>query len=108
MLYRFDRSITLKPGTLGKVMEIAPKMSECAKKILGDDMGENLKFQLRLGSGPFHEVRWSWEFSSLDLDLANQSKLMQNEEWIALGMQIVPHVHETSSGDSIWTTIHAA
>ena len=42
MLYRFDRSITLKTGTLGKVMEIAPKMSECPKKILGDDMGENL------------------------------------------------------------------
>ena len=44
MLYRFDRSITLKPVTLGKVMEIAPKMSECAKKILGDDMGEILNF----------------------------------------------------------------
>ena len=44
MLYRFDRSITLKPGTLGKVMEIAPKMSECAKKILGDDMGKILNF----------------------------------------------------------------
>ena len=34
--------------------------------------------------------------------------IVQNEEWTALGMQIVPHVHETSSGDSIWTTIHAA
>ena len=44
MLYRFDRSITLKPGTLGKVMEIAPKMSECAKKILGDDMGEKARW----------------------------------------------------------------
>ena len=71
---------------------IPPKMAECAKKILGDDMGKNLEFMVRLGSGPFHQVMWTWEIDSLDQDLANQSKLMENEEWVSLSMQIVPYL----------------
>ena len=104
---RFDRSITLKPGGLGVVRDLAPKMAECAKKILGDDMGKNLEFMVRLGSGPFHQVMWTWEIDSLDQDLANQSKLMENEEWVSISMQIVPYIDERSVGDSVWWKLHS-
>ena len=67
---QFNRIINIKPGSMNKVLEIAPKFPHLAKKILGEKYKGPIKVMVRL-HGPLGQIKWQWENDSMDEDVQN-------------------------------------
>jgi hypothetical protein len=77
---QFNRIMNVKPGSMDKVMKLAPKFPERAKEVLGDDYAGPVKFMVRV-HGPLNQVKWQWERESMDVDMAAGMKLNNDSEW---------------------------
>ena len=101
---QFNRIINVKPGSMNKVLEIAPKFPQLAKKILGDDYDGPIKVMVRI-HGPLNQIKWQWENDSMDKDAQNAMVFAQNGEWQALIEELAPYLESSSMGDVIWAEV---
>ena len=101
---QFNRIINIKPGSMNKVLEIAPKFRHLAEKILGEKYKGPIKVMVRL-HGPLGQIKWQWENDSMDEDVQNAMTFAQNEEWNKLVEEMSPYIESSSIGDVIWAEI---
>ena len=101
---QFNRIINIKPGSMNKVLEIAPKFPHLAKKILCDDYDGPIKVMVRI-HGPLNQIKWQWENDSMDKDAQNAMVFAQNGEWQALIEELAPYIESSSMGDVIWAEV---
>ena len=104
MTIKYDRLMSVKPGSMPAVMEMGPKFPELAKKILGEEYAGGVKFYSRV-MGPLNQVMWSWEVESMDEEMARNTKLQMSEEWNQMVAEFMPHVESSSIGDALWMQV---
>ena len=103
---QFNRIMNVKPGSMDKVMKLAPKFPERAKEVLGDDYASPVKFMVRV-HGPLNQVKWQWERESMDADMAAGMKLNNDSEWQDLVAELSQHMESSSMGDVTWAEVYS-
>ena len=103
---QFNRIMNVKPGSMDKVMKLAPKFPQRAKEVLGDDYAGPVKFMVRV-HGPLNQVKWQWERESMDADMAAGMKLNNDSEWQDLVAELSQHMDSSSMGDVTWAEVYS-